>query len=114
MEIIYQSKKYDPEKHAWIDGWAVPVFDSTDHFHFACYGCKEICIILRVDVKDYPETRTISFLMVCPKCGKCCIRKIHLNISDKDHLLYPVKVKSLLRIAKNASAGKIKCPTNGV
>jgi hypothetical protein len=109
--IIYQSKKYDPEKHGWLAASFSPVFDTTDHFHFACDECKEIATILQVERNDsYANTPTIRLLMLCPKCEKCGLRKIYLEDAGKHFLSFPKFIELLAKKPKEANAGIIKRP----
>lgn len=74
----------------------VPVFDSTDHFHFACSKCKTIAGIVQVQRRDsYADTPTIYFYLVCPFCGLGGQRKIYLEKLDQKFLGIPTKVEAL-------------------
>ena len=60
----------------------IPVFDDTDHFHFACSRCREIACVVMVERRDYyANTPTIYFYLKCPKCGAEGQRKIYLEDS---------------------------------
>lgn len=106
MKLVYQSKKYDPEKHCGLATRFIPVFDTTDHLHFACDRCREIAIMLQVKRDDsYANTPTIYFLMLCPKCGNCGIRKIYLEDAGKHYLSFPSDTELLAKTAEEAKAG---------
>jgi hypothetical protein len=109
--IIYQSEKYDPEKHCGLNGHFVPVFDSTDHLHFSCRKCREIAIMLRVWRGDsYANTPTIYFLMQCPKCTHVGWRKIYLEDEGKHFLTFPVVAKLMAKTSEDTKSGIVKHP----
>lgn len=112
MKVIYKNKKFDPENQSYGTSMAItPVFDSTDHMHFACGQCKEITTTLLVYRDDsYANTPTIYFLMRCPKCGKCGIRKIYLEDCGKHFMVFPSKVELLAKTPEEAKAGIRKRP----
>jgi len=106
-EYMLSRKEKYPKKHEFViystiprgypyyiraDGDFIPVFDSTDHFHFACSRCKEIACVVMVRRHDsYADTPTIYFYLKCPKCGAEGQRKIYLENEKGMFLLFPVR-----------------------
>ncbi|MCD6421799.1 hypothetical protein J7L13_00415 [bacterium] len=87
----------------------IPVFDCTDHFHWACPKCKEIAKVLLVERNDsYANTPTIYFYLECPKCGGRGFRKIYLEDMGKHYLLFPETLIPLAKTEKEARSGIIK------
>lgn len=85
------------------DGTFVPVFDSTDHFHWACEKCKVLARVIMVKRDDtYAERPTIYFYLKCPKCGKEGQRKIYLDQTEKERgtlfLEFPVEITPISMI----------------
>ena len=74
------------------DGDFIPIFDTTDHFHFACRDCQKLVEILMVRRHDaYADTPTIYFYMRCPKCGKEGQMKTYLEEDEGHFLRYPTQ-----------------------
>lgn len=62
----------------------LPMWDSTDHLHFACQKCKSVADVLRIKFnKKYskpPNPRfALFFYLGCPNCGASGQRKIYLD-----------------------------------
>jgi len=90
-------------------GAFVPVFDSTDHFHFACQYCREIADILLVERDDsYAQTPTLYFHTECPKCKARGFRKIYLTDTGKHYMRLPIRTEMLATTPEEAQGGIIK------
>ena len=84
----------------------IPVFDRSDHFHFACAKCREIVDVLMVERDDgYADTPTVYFYLRCPKCGSQGFRKIYLEDTGKHFLVFPKVVESLAKNPAEARPG---------
>jgi len=109
MKIIYETKPRtarDGTKIRWREGIEVkgdmsnivPVFDSTDHFAWACTKCKEIAQVKLVKRDDsYAQEPTLYFFLVCPKCETTTQKKIYLEDTDKSYLQMPTATELLGR-----------------
>lgn len=87
-------------------GYFVPVFDNTDHFHFACGKCEEIAEVIMVRRYDkYARTPTIYFYLRCPKCRNEGQRKIYLEDRGKHFLQISTQTKLLAKSPKEAKPG---------
>lgn len=90
-------------------GYMTPVFDGTDHLHFACQRCKEIVDILEVKRSDsYAQSPTIYFLGRCPKCRQGAKRKIYLEDIGKHYLHFPTTAEPLRKTPEEGKGGIIK------
>jgi hypothetical protein len=93
------------------EGNFTPVFDSTDHFHFACTKCKEIAEVIMVRRHDsYASTPSIYFYLRCPKCGHEGLRKIYLEDTDKHFLSFPTTYEHLAKDTTEAMPGIARRP----
>jgi hypothetical protein len=102
LGIVYQSSQYDPEKHCGSSDSFLPVFDYSDHLQFACTTCKEVAVILQVKKETCANTPILYFLMLCPKCGGCGMRKVYLEYAGSGRFAFPSKVNWLDRASKEA------------
>jgi hypothetical protein len=105
-KIIYTQIKRGQPYVIKAGGYFIPVFDSTDHFHFACQDCREIAEVIMVKRHDcYANTPTLYFYLHCPKCGKEDSRKIYLEDSGKHCMGIPSKMEPLAKTVDEAIEG---------
>ena len=66
----------DNEQMILFGGHFIPTWDSSDHFNFVCAKHPVLARILKVQ-SVMPREPTIHFLLQCPVCGECGVRKIY-------------------------------------
>ena len=112
MKPIYKKRGIkNPYKMEGNTPAFVPVFDDTDHFHFACAHCEDIAEVVLVERNDaYAHTPTIYFYLRCLKCGTATFRKIYLEDHGKHFLQIPTRLKTLAKTAAEAQPGIINDP----
>ena len=82
--IIYNI--IEEESTFFEGGKFLPMWDSTDHLHFACQTCKSVADVLRIkfDAKysKPPNPRfALFFYLGCPNCGRSGQRKLYLDLT---------------------------------